>query len=393
MHSSALFLFTVGALGCIEHKEKTMSEKIRVGMVGCGCISGAYIKGAGMFDVLDLVACADLDMDLARKTAEENGIPKACTYEEMLADDSVDMVLNLTTPQAHASLNKMALDAGKHVYVEKPFALSREDGKEVLELAKKKGLRVGCAPDTFLGAGIQTCRKILDDGWIGEPTAAVAFLACPGHEGWHPKPDFYYLKGGGPMLDMGPYYLTALVNLLGPVAEICGVTKKTHDTRYAMNGEGAPRPMGVEINTHQTACLRFVNGVAGTLITSFDVQKHNLPRIEIYGTQGTLVVPDPNTFGGPISLFQVNNKEKGWQEMPLITPYFENSRSIGAADMACAILNKRPHRVSGDLAHHVLDCMLAVDESSENSRYVKLESMVDRPAPLPLGVRHGMIGD
>jgi predicted dehydrogenase len=366
-----------------------MGESVKVGVIGCGTISGAYFKGCDPYDILEVVACADLDMHRAQEKAEEFGVPRACSVEELLGDPDIQIVVNLTIPKAHAKVNQAAIAAGKSVHCEKPFAVMREDGLQTLARAKEKGVLVGCAPDTFLGGGGQTCRKLIDDGWIGEPVAATAFLAGHGHESWHSAPDFYYEAGGGPMFDMGPYYLTALVNLLGPVRRVTGSTRITFPERTISNnsprhGERIP----VETPTHLSAVIDFASGVVGTMITSFDVWAHSLPRIEIYGSEGSLSVPDPNTFRGPVRLRRAGAEE--WSDIPL-THSDQVSRGIGVADMAYALVHERPHRVSGELAHHVLDIMQSVEEASNADRHIAIESTCTRPAALPLGLAPGTL--
>jgi predicted dehydrogenase len=355
-----------------------------VGVIGCGNISGIYFKNGKLFRNLDVVACADLDLDRARAKAEEYEIPKACTVEELLADPAIEVVINLTVPKAHAPVCLAALEAGKHVYVEKPLAIHREEGRKVLEVARAKGLRVGCAPDTFLGGGLQTCRKLIDDGWIGQPVAATAFMLCPGHESWHPDPAFYYEVGGGPMFDMGPYYLTALVSLLGPVQRLTASARITYPERTITSKPKYGQKVTVETPTHIAGVMDFASGAVATLVTSFDVWCGEVPRIEIYGTQGSLSVPDPNTFGGPVRVRRMGAKE--WSEVPLTHGFAENSRGIGVADMAAAIQSDRPHRASGDLAYHVLDLMQGFLDASEQGKHYTPVSTVERPAPLPLGL-------
>jgi predicted dehydrogenase len=369
-------------------------DNVNVGIIGCGDIARkAYVPGVRKFEILNLAACADINMDAAQKLGADLNIPKVCTVAELLADPAIELVLNLTVPQAHAPVNLQILEAGKHVYVEKPFALSRADANAVLTKAAEKNLLTSGAPDTFLGAGIQTARKVLDDGWIGEPTAAVAFFACPGHERWHPSPEFYYQHGGGPVLDMGPYYITALVTLLGPVARVSGMAKKTFAERTITSQPKYGKRVPVEINTHASANLQFASGAIATILMSFDMERANLPRIEIYGTAGTLEVPDPNIFGGPVRIFRAHQPEPVWSEVPLIHPYFTDTRGIGAADMAYAVRGVRPHRATGQLAAHVLDVMLAVDEAAMQQRTIEIQSTIDRPAPLPAGLLMGKLDE
>ena len=367
-----------------------MATKVKVGVIGCGNISPAYFQGCAEFEILDVVACADLDLDRARQRAEEFGVPKACTVEEILGDPDIQIVINITIPGAHSEVNIAILEAGKNAHTEKPFAVYREGGKKALEAAEKAGLLVGGAPDTFLGGGIQTCRKLIDDGWIGQPVAATAFLAGPGHERWHPDPQFFYKVGGGPMFDMGPYYLTALVNLLGPIRRVTGSAKITRPERVVTSEPKYGEIIQVETPTHIAGVLDFESGVVGTILTSFDVWAHHLPRIEIYGTEGSLSVPDPNTFRGPVSVRRANAKE--WQEIPL-THSDEVKRGIGVADMAYALRSGRPHRVSGALAYHVLDVMCASLEASESGSHIEIQSSVERPAPLPLGLLPGTLDE
>ena len=354
-------------------------EPVKVGIVGCGDISGLYFRNLALFDVIEVAACADLLMDRARAKADEYGC-RACTVEELLADPEIEIVVNLTVPQAHAEVAFAALDAGKSVYGEKPLAVTREEGRKMLDLAKSKGLLIGSAPDTFLGYGHQTCRKAIDDGLIGEPVAATAFMAGHGAESWHPSPEFFYQAGGGPMFDMGPYYLTALVNMLGPVARVTGSTKITFPERTITSKPKYGKVITVEVPTHVAGILDFANGAIATIITSFDVWAHNLPILEVYGTKGSLSVPDPNGFGGQPLIRRAGETE--WTELPLIQGYRQN-RGIGVADMAYALRCGRPHRASGQLAYHVLDIMQAFHDASEGGRHVELTSSCERPAPLP----------
>lgn len=365
-----------------------MRHAVKAGVIGCGNISAAYFKAAAKLDDLNIVSCADLNMEAARARAEEFAVT-AMTVDELLADPDIRIVINLTTPQSHAGVNLRALEAGKHVHGEKPFAVTREEGKAVLELARKKKLLTGCAPDTFLGAGLQTCRKLIDDGWIGRPVAGTAFMCCHGHEGWHPNPGFYYLKGGGPLFDMGPYYLTALVHLLGPVKRVSAICGRAFDERLATSEMAKGQILPVEVNTHAAGTLEFHGGAIITIIMSFDVWRHSAPPIEIHGTMGSLKVPDPNTFGGPVALFRPGYE--GWEDVPLSHGYPENMRSIGAADMACAIQSGGSNRCSGELAYHVLDVMHAFDESSDRGVQVMIESTCEQPAALPMGLPEGRI--
>jgi len=367
-------------------------KKAKVGIVGCGNISGIYLEnGTKVFEILEIAACADLIVDRAKAKAEEYGVPKACTVDELMADPEIEIVLNLTIPNAHAEVAFAALEAGKSVHNEKPLAITREDGKKMLQLAKDKGLRVGCAPDTFMGAGIQTCRKLIEDGWIGEPVAATAFMTCHGHESWHPDPEFYYKAGGGPMFDMGPYYLTALVNLVGPIRRVTGSARITFPERLITSQPKYGTVVKVDTPTHIAGVMDFANGAVGTIITSFDVWAANLPRIEIFGSKGSLSVPDPNGFGGPVKIRTATDSE--WREVPLSHIYAENSRCIGVADMAYGLRSGRQHRPNGELAYHVLDVMHAFHDASDQGKHIELESTCDKPAPLPMGLRKGILDE
>ncbi len=361
-------------------------KKVKVGIIGCGNISGIYLKNCSqLFSIIEVAACADIDMERAKAKAAEFSIPKACTPAELLADEEIQIVLNLTIPKAHAEICLAALEAGKSVYVEKPLAITREDGKKIIDLAASKGLLVGCAPDTFLGGGIQTCRKLIDDGWIGQPVAATAFMTCHGHESWHPDPEFYYKVGGGPMFDMGPYYLTALVNLIGPVKRVTGSARITFPERIITSQPKNGAHITVDVPTHVAGVLDFQNGAVGTIITSFDVWHAQLPRIEIYGTEGTISVPDPNSFGGPVYLRRSDAVQ--WSEIPLSHAYADNSRGLGVADMAYSMLNGGKHRACGELAYHVLEIMHGFHDASAQGKHYELKSTCDKPAALPAGIK------
>lgn len=365
-------------------------SKVRVGIIGCGNISQAYFNGARMFEVLEVVSCADLNPEVALAKAKENGC-RAQSVDELLANPDVDLVLNLTIPAVHAEVSLAALKAGKHVHCEKPLAVHLEDAKKVLDLAAEKNLLVGCAPDTFLGAGLQTSRKLVDDGWIGQVFSGTAFMMSRGPESWHPNPAFFYEVGGGPMFDMGPYYITALVHLLGPVKEVCAVTTRAFEERIATCKEHFGKMLPVSVPTHNSGTLVFHSGAVVTVTISFDVHRHGHSPIELYGSEGSLKVPDPNTFGGPVELWTPGSGE--WHSQALAFPYSENSRSIGAADMAYAILSggRRTHRTSGALAYHALEVMHAFEKSSKLRQYVTIESRPPQPEPLPLGLIKGRL--
>lgn len=349
-----------------------------IGIVGCGNISGTYLKVLGELDGVRPVACADLDMARAATRAAEFGL-RACTVEDLLADPDVEIVLNLTVPGAHAAIAQAALLAGKSVYNEKPLAVERSDGQALLALAAQKGLRIGCAPDTFLGAGLQTCRRLIDDGAIGRPVAATAFMLSHGPEGWHPDPEFFYKHGAGPLFDMGPYYLTALIALLGPISRVTSSAQISFPQRTIGSEPKRGQVIDVETPTHISGVLDFARGAVATMVMSFDVWAASLPRIEVYGSEGTLSCPDPNIFGGPVRLWRAETRQ--WEEVPLVEGRSQQSRGLGVADMAAAQRAGRPHRASGEMAFHVLDTMHALLEASEKGRHVEIASTCPRPEP------------
>jgi len=362
-------------------------EKMKIGVVGCGKISGAYFKRLKQFEILEVKSCSDLIPERSQGCAAEFGIPVVCTTEEIMADPEIQIVVNLTIPKAHYKVARQALKAGKNIYSEKPLAITRAQGKKLLALAKEKNLLVGNAPDTFLGGGIQTCRKLIDDGVIGEPVAVTAFIMFRGHEHWHPDPEYYYQVGGGPMFDMGPYYLTALVNLLGPVKRVTGSARISFPTRTITSAKKNGQVIPVEVPTHVAGIMDFANGAVGTIITSFDVWAHTLPCIQIHGSKASLEVPDPNGFGGVVKIRKAG--DTAWSEVQL-THVADINRGIGVADMACSILRPgRPHRANGELAFHVLDLMHAFHDASAKGKHVIVESSCERPPALPASLAKG----
>ncbi|GGF97581.1 Gfo/Idh/MocA family protein [Paenibacillus abyssi] len=376
-------------------------NRVKVGVIGCGMISGIYLKNCTQVfnHILEVAAVADLVPELASKRAEEFNIPAACTVEELLANPEIEIVLNLTAPIAHAPINLKALQAGKHVYTEKPFALNRNDAEEVLALAESKGLLVGCAPDTFLGAGLQTCIKLIKDGWIGTPYAANAVIMMGNAwSGTHPNFQNFLKLGGDPLMDMGPYYLTALVAMLGPVRRVTGSAQRLQE-KVTVQNPRSPRfgdTVQVEAPTNVSATLDFHSGAIASLQAGKESFGYK-PRLEIYGTEGNLSVPDPNFFGGPLSIPGVEGEIKiqfpnmEIKSVPLTHGYWEDSRGIGLADMAYAIRSGRKNRASGRLASHVLDISLGIFESSDSDRHVYIQSKVERPAPLPLGLKYNTL--
>lgn len=354
-------------------------DPVRVGIIGCGFISGIYLQNAPRWPNLTIVACADVAPERARERAAEFGVAKALSPEALLADPDIELVLDLTNPAAHAPIALEAIAAGKAVYNEKPLATLLEDGRRIVTRAAATGVLTGCAPDTFLGGGLQTCRALIDARMIGEPVAATAFFQSAGHEHWHPQPDFFYQQGGGPMLDMGPYYLTALVSMLGPVRRVTGSARASYPERTISSEPRAGGKIAVEVPTHLAGVLDFASGPIATVVTSFDIWRGQVPHLEIYGSEGTLSLPDPNTFGGPIQLRRAGSNE--WEDVPVTWPYTDNSRGLGLADLAAAMRTGARARASGELALHVLEIMHAVETASNTGQHVQIESTIDRPAP------------
>ncbi len=362
-------------------------EKVRTAIIGCGVIAPAYIAGCRNFEILELVACADIVADRAEGIGAEHDLG-AQSVEELLANPQIELVINLTVPSAHAEVSLAAIRAGKHVYSEKPLALTRHEGHQILQAAAARKVRLGCAPDTVLGGGLQTARKLIDDGWIGSPVAATAFMTNRGPESWHPNPFFFYQQGAGPLFDIGPYYLSALVNFLGPVHRVASMARISFPERIATSQAQFGKMIPVEVPTHLSASLEFASGLLGTLILSFDVWHSNLPRIEIYGSEGSLSVPDPNIFGGQVRVRRAGSE--AWREFPL-THSDEVGRGIGVADLAYALRTGRHQRASGQLAYHVLDVMQALAESAERGTSVEITSRCDRPEPLPMDLLPGRL--
>ncbi|HEX6291918.1 MAG TPA: Gfo/Idh/MocA family oxidoreductase [Herpetosiphonaceae bacterium] len=359
------------------------TQPVTVGIVGCGNISDIYLRNCTRFPNLRVLACADLVAERAAAQAQKYGVPKACSVEELIADSAIELVINLTVPQAHGPIGIAALEAGKSVYNEKPLAIDRESAARMLDLARTKGLLVGGAPDTFLGGGLQTCRRLLDEGAIGKPVAAHAFMQYRGPESWHPNPDFFYQPGAGPLFDMGPYYLTALTSLIGPVRRVTGSARISFPERVITSQPHHGTMIKVNTPTHIAAVLDFADGPVATLVTSFDVLPGRIGGMEIFGTEGTMILPDPNTFGGPVLLHRPGTE--GWPEQTILHGHTENSRGIGVVDMADALRTGRRQRAHGEMAYHVLDIMHAIHEASEQNRHIELSSTMQRPDALPVG--------
>lgn len=362
------------------------SKPVGIGIVGAGVISEIYLKNcSGVFDNIRAVGIADVVPERAQARADEFGV-EALTVDELIAHPEVEIVVNLTIPAAHAEVAKKALEAGKSAYNEKPLAITREDAEELVTLAKEKGLLVGGAPDTFLGGGLQTCRKAIDDGRIGTPVAASAHFLGRGMEMWHPDPYFFFQPGAGPLFDVGPYYITALTSMLGPVQSVVGFGRASFPER-TVTAEGPKQGTKIPVNTqtHIAASLQFESGVIGSLMASFDVWETDDRRtiLTIYGSEGTLHLPDPNIFGGTVTLVHEHTRET--EELPLTHGNTENSRGIGVSDMARALREGGdPMRASGEMAAHVVDIMTSVLEAADTGKRVDLETTMTRPAPLPV---------
>ncbi len=353
---------------------------IRAGIIGCGNISDIYLKNLSRASNVKVTAVSDQIPERAQAKAAQYQI-RSLAVDQLLADDAIDMVINLTVPAAHAAISQAALEAGKHVYGEKPLALTSAEGRRLLEVSQARGRRIGSAPDTVLGPGIQTARKMIDDGWIGEPVAASAFMTCHGHEHWHPDPEFFYQPGGGPLFDMGPYYLSALFQLMGPVRRVTSIAAETFAERVIGSEPHRGERITVRTPTHVAGSLEFHGGAVATLITSFDVWHARLPRIEIYGSEATLAVPDPNTFGGPVEIRRFDAQE--WSPVPLLSGQSHNARGLGALDLADAIGEGRMARADGVIAYHVLEVMEALLVSSSEGRHREIVSRPQRPSPMP----------
>lgn len=357
-------------------------EPVTVGVLGCGTISDAYLGTGDRFDVYDIIACADIDLERARSKAEKYGI-SATDTDGLLADEAIELIINLTPPAVHADTCTQVLESGKHVYVEKPLATDFSSAETILATAAEAGLLVGSAPDTVLGAGLQTCRSVIDEGRIGDPVGATAVWVSGGHEAWHPNPTFYYGEGGGPLFDMGPYYVTALVSLLGPARRVTGSVSRTFSERTITSEPRRGETIDVEVPTHECGIIDFENGSTATLLTSFDTPAGSTlpwPTFELYGTDGTLRLPDPNLFDGPVQLQRADTDEL--VAIPL-THEYTAGRGVGVADLAYAIRSDWSHRTSANLASHVLEILDGIREASAAGEHVELSTHVDCPKPLP----------
>ncbi|MFE7168014.1 Gfo/Idh/MocA family protein [Streptomyces sp. NPDC057616] len=360
-----------------------MGDAHRIGVVGLGVISRAYLDTLAGHPAVRVTAVADLDATRSASAAGELPGAAAMTVEELLSSPDVDTVLNLTVPAAHAEIALGAVARGKHVYGEKPLAVTLDDARAVLEAAAKAGVGVGCAPDTVLGTGIQTARAAVEAGAIGRPLFATAVMVTPGHERWHPQPDFYYVPGGGPLFDMGPYYLASLVHLLGPVRSVTGASSRLRDERVVGTGPRAGERIPVLVDSHVSGVLEHVSGALTTITTSFDGVATTAAPIEVHGETGTLSVPDPNWFDGEVRRYELGGTQ--WRTLAPSAGYAEGARGVGLLDFIAADASgTRAPRASGDLALHVLETMTALLRSSSEGRRIDLTTTPSPPAPVPL---------
>ena len=373
---------------------KPTTPPVLIGVIGCGNISDAYFNGAARSGLVKIKACADLNPVAAQAKAAQHGVA-AVSVNELLADPDIRIVINLTIPMAHAPVAKQILDAGKHVYLEKPLSASFLEAQALMDHARAKSLRVGCAPDTFFGAGHQATRRVIDSGQIGTPVGGSVAVMSHGAESWHPNPEFFYKAGGGPMLDMGPYYVTQLVNLLGPVQRVCAVASIGNATRTVTSEPLKGQVIKVEVPTTVNGVLEFASGANVTMSASWDVWAHKRAFIEIYGTEGSLLGVNPNFFGDAPMVCKPN---EDWQAVDISQhPFGANTRTlrsgaqvadhriVGLLDMAMAIQQGRAHRASGELALHVLEVLEAFDRSSVEGQHIVIQSICERPAAIPLG--------
>lgn len=377
------------------------SGPVKLGIVGCGNISDAYLKGAARSQLVAVASVTDILPAAAEAKAEAYGVT-AVAMEEMLADPEIGIIVNLTVPMAHAEVSHRAIRAGKHVYSEKPFAATFAEARELTAAARAAGLRLGSAPDTFLGASHQAVRRAVDEGRIGRVVAGAVCFATPGMEMWHPNPSFFFKKGGGPVLDIGCYPITQLVNVLGPVESVVAHASKGRNTRTVTSEPRQGEVIEVEVPTTVNGVLAFSNGANVAFTASWDIWKHTRQPIELYGTEGSIINPDPNFFGGTPRFTERNGD---WQDLaidahPFGVPnrttvrgdHVADYRIVGVLDMAQAIATGRPHRANGDLALHVLEVMEALERSSIEGRHIRIETICERPDPVPLGTGEEVFG-
>jgi predicted dehydrogenase len=352
---------------------------MNVGIVGCGYISAAYATNARAFDSFRIVACADLDPHAAEALASEHGYA-VLSVEELIADPTLDVVLNLTPPLAHVPVIEAALAAGKHVYSEKPLATTPREAAALVAEAERRGLRVGCAPDTFLSSGYQAARALLDAGGIGDPLSADAAMLVGGQASWHPNPDIFFADGAGPLLDMGPYYLTAIVALLGPVRRVTGFASTRVQQRAIAVGPRAGERFTAQTPTHTVAAMELDRGVTATLTASFEAPGQYVADFVIYGTEGAIALPDPNAFDGPL---RIRRRGAGWVDVPFVARGPQDARGLGLHDFVEALEHDWPHRATGSLATHVVDVARSILDAAAAGRAVDVATAIDRPTPIP----------
>lgn len=370
----------------------------KVGIVGCGVIAQIYVEDFQQCynDKIEVYACSDIVEERARELAEQYDIPVVCTTEEMMQIPEIDIIMDLAIPAVHTEINQMALRAGKHLYCEKPLAMSMEDARETIAIAKERGLLISCAPETFMGPALQTCRKLIDDGWIGEPISATTNIVGWGPEIWHPHPHFLYQKGAGPHMDMGPYAMAALVDLFGPMKRLQCMSKRSMDKRYIYSMPDRGSYIDVEVDTTYSASAEMVNGVIVGISMTFDTWSSHMPALEVYGTEGCLQIPHPADFAGKIMLYRANGVvdslegrgdvpgKDSWYEIPMLyCGSLGNRRGIGVVDLAAAIDVGRKPRANEDFVLHCLEIALAFDKASASGETYWFETSCSRPEPMP----------
>jgi predicted dehydrogenase len=352
---------------------------LKVGIVGCGVIAKHYVERATAFASFRVVACADAAADTAQAFGAGHGL-NALEVDALLADPDIDIVLNLTPPAVHAQVIRAALDAGKHVYTEKPLATDPDDASQLLVHAERCGLRIGCAPDIFLGSAYQAGRALIDDEAIGTPLSVSASMLTGGIAAWHPNPGIFYSAGAGPLLDIGPYYFTAIAALIGPVRRVVGFATTRVTERAIEIGPRSGERFAVTVPSHTAATLELADGVLASMIMSFETEDALVTDLTIHGTHGVLALPDPNTFSDSVRLRQGRGE---WVDVPVESRGARDARGIGLHDFAEAIVEGRPHRASGALGSHVVEIACAVLDAAASGAPVTLRSDVGRPAPMP----------
>jgi Predicted dehydrogenases and related proteins len=355
--------------------------RVGVGVVGAGVISSQYLDNLTTFPDLDVLFVADLDLTRAKAQAEKYGIAGSGTVEELLAHPDIEIVVNLTIPAAHVEVALRALAAGKNVWTEKPFALDRDSGKKLLGEATRLGLRVATAPDTFLGAGQQTAMRLIDEGAVGTPLTALALMQSPGPDSWHPSPEFLFQDGGGPLFDIGPYYLTTLVQTFGPVRRVTAAASTSRQVRVIGSGPRAGTKFDVTVPSHHSALIEFECGASAQTIFSFDSHRRRTGFVELSGTKATIAFPDPNTFDGYSLVF--DGTDDDGRKVPAVGS--KSTRGTGVAELAQAIRAGRPERATGAQAYHVLDIMVSITESASRGETVTVESSFEKAPAVPVG--------